>query len=109
MEQKPLPPPQEKSVSGQQGPQSMAEIEQFVAQTIQEEGINVNQLITLGQMADKAIKDPALFQMFKQQAIANDIADPEDFTDKNKWQILATISAMGKVAQNLMSSGKVKG
>ena len=91
-----------------QGQPNLAQIKQQVLQLMTENEISPQQLIVIGQMAERSISDPALFQMFKQQAIANDIADEEDFSQQNKYRFLGGVATLGKMAEQMIQSGELK-
>jgi hypothetical protein len=88
---------------------NLAQIKKQVAQLMMESGIDAQQMITIGQMAEKSISDPALFQMFKQQAIANEMADEEDLSSQNKYKFLAAVATLGKMAEQMVKTGELKG
>lgn len=88
---------------------NVAQMKQQILQLMTENNINPQQLITIGQMAERSISDPALFQMFKQQAIANDIADEEDLSEQNKYRFLAGVATLGKIAEQMTKTGELRG
>ena len=88
---------------------NIAQMKRQVAQLLMENGISAQQMITIGQMAEKSITDPALFQMFKQQAIANEMADEEDLSPQNKYRFLAGMATLGKMAEQMLQTGELKG
>lgn len=92
-----------------QGKPNIAQMKQQVFQLMTENQISPEQLITIGQMAERSIADPALFQMFKQQAIANDIADEEDLSPENKYRFLSAVATLGKLAEQMTKTGELKG
>jgi hypothetical protein len=97
-----LSPPQKKSgflkqPSGQQ-------VKQMIVDGIQSQKINPTQVVQLGQMAQATIKDPALYEMLKQQSIQAGVLDDADFGKGVNYQLLATMVAVGKVAEK-MSGG----
>lgn len=86
----------------------MNQIKQQVIQLMTENQITGQQLVSIGSMAERSISDPVMFQMFKQQAIANDIADEEDFAAQNKYQFLAAAATLGKMAAQMLQTGELK-
>lgn len=87
----------------------VASAKKQVRELMEKEEISPQQLIILGQMAQKSISDPALFQLFKQQMIANDIADEEDLAGNNGFRFLAIMTTLGKMVQQMISSGELRG
>lgn len=92
-----------------QGKPNVAQMKQQIFQLMTENEISPQQLITIGQMAEQSISDPALFQMFKQQAIANDIADEEDLSEQNKYRFLSAVATLGKLAEQMSRTGELRG
>lgn len=88
---------------------NLAQMKQQVAKLLMDGGFSAQQIITIGQMAERSITDPALFQVFKQQIVANDMADEEDLSPQNKFRFLAGMATLGKMAEQMLRSGELRG
>jgi hypothetical protein len=64
-------------------------------------------LVKVGQMADAVIKDKALYTMFKEQAIASKLVEPDDLDMKVDYPSLAVFSTMGKITEQMIKSGEI--
>jgi len=73
------------------------ETQKFLA----ENNIKPELMMRAGEMALAAIKDKALYPMFREQMIKNGLADKEDIPMKYNYGILTLISTMGKLAGQL--------
>lgn len=87
----------------------VAQAKSQVMALMKQEGIAPQQLVALGQMSERAISDPAIFQVLKQQMIANDMADEADLSEQNKYRFLAVIVTLGKMAEQMMQTGELRG
>jgi hypothetical protein len=78
-----------------------AGFKQKVLELMQEEGVNPQMLVDLGQFARATIKDKALYPIFKQALFQNKIAEPGEIKEGVDYQMLAYFVMLGKVASQL--------
>lgn len=74
---------------------------QVMMQEIQESGINPQNFVQLGDMAEKAIKQKEFYPMVVDAAIKFGIAEPGDLGGQIDYRNLAILAAFGKVAQEM--------
>jgi hypothetical protein len=72
-----------------------------------EDDVDPNVIIKLSQMADDVIKDPSLYPRFRQELLANDLAEEEDIREKIDYQVLAVYSTLGILTQQMIASGEL--
>lgn len=106
-----LPPPQEKSNIGavQQSEPDIDSVKEQVLTAINEFNINPMVLINLGQMAEQAIGNKALYPMVQDAAISNGLADKEDFKPGIDYQMLAVFATVARIAKQMIQSGELRG
>ena len=75
---------------------------QEMINSIQESGINPQNFITLGDMANRAIQDKSFYPMVVDAAIKLGIADPGDLGGEVNYQNLAIMIAFATVAKEMM-------
>jgi len=74
------------------------QLEQALAATqefMQEYGIDVRTMVSVGQMAEQAIQDPSLYSMLREQLIGAGILDEEDLPEQTNYMALAALVTMG--------------
>jgi len=91
------------------GPQAkqVAESKKIIKEMIIEDDVDPNVIIKLSQMADDVIKDPSLYPRFRQELLANDLAEEEDIREKIDYQVLAVYSTLGILTQQMIASGEL--
>ena len=80
-----------------------------VKQFIEASKIKPQTIIQLGDMAEAALKDKALYQVFREQAMKSGAADEEDVPAKPNPHLLVSFVALGKLASQMMQSGELAG
>ena len=106
-----LPPPQEKSDIGaaQQTDIDAKAVKEQVLSAINEFKVNPMTLINLGQMAEQAIGNKALYPMVQDAAISNGLADKEDFKPGIDYQMLAVFATVARMTKQMLESGELRG
>lgn len=77
--------------------QNIEEAKQAVRAFLEESKIPPKALQQVGNMAEQAIKDKALYPMLRQQLIANKLFAEDDIPENFDYTILATLAAMGRL------------
>jgi len=85
----------------------MFEAKQGIKEYLASVGVSPEVLVRVGQMADAVIKDKALYTMFKEQAIASKLVEPDDLDMKVDYPSLAVFSTMGKITEQMIKSGEI--
>ena len=85
----------------------MFEAKQGIKEYLATVGVSPEMLVKVGQMADAVIKDKALYTMFKEQAIASKLVEPDELDTKVDYPSLAVFSTMGKITQQMLASREI--
>jgi hypothetical protein len=85
----------------------MFEAKQGIKQYLATVKVPPETLVKAGQMAEAVIKDKALYPMFREQAIATKLVEPNDLDMKIDYPSLAVFSTMGKITSQMLSSGEM--
>lgn len=93
-EKNPLAAPQQKPVEmeGQAGAakgNEVAQVKQGLSKLMQTSGVQPQTIIQLGDLAMAAIKDKALYPMFKQMVVQSGVADPGDVGPNIDYRMLS--------------------
>jgi len=89
--------------------QQLQQAKMSVKQFIEASQIKPQTIVQLGDMAEAALKDKALYQVFREQAMKSGAADEEDVPEKPNPHLLASFVAIGKLASQLMQTGELAG
>ena len=81
------------------------QVKQMVFDAINQTGVPPETIISIGQIAEQAINNKALYPMVKDAAVRSGLAVSEDFTESVDYQLLATLSMLGKAAEQIKSLG----
>ena len=93
-------------IKGAQAKQ-VTEAKKIIREMIIEDDVDPNIIIKLSQMAEDVIKDPSLYPRFRQELLANDLAEEEDVREKIDYQVLAVYSTLGILTQQMIASGEL--
>jgi hypothetical protein len=85
--------------------QQFNDASQKIQQAIASSGVPPQVIASLGQLAESAAKDPALYPMFVQQLEKYKLVDPGELGTGINKKALSAFVAMGKIAQK-MTGGK---
>ena len=89
-------------------PPQVEKLKQQIKIAIQKYNIPVDELIKIGDMAKQSIKDPSIYQMLVQKALATKLFRPEELKPSKNGMDLKLVAAavtIGKVAQMIKSEG----
>lgn len=98
-----MPLPTEKPLAApQQTPQEFKpsetqQVKSALNKFMQRDGIAPQTIVQLGDMAKAAIKDKALWPVFKQAAIRSNVADETDFQGGVDYRLLSFFVTAGKL------------
>ena len=117
MENKPLSPLQKKSgfpkpedaavmdtMQGKTGAPANPEIEQAkqrLQQLMDQQGVKAADLIDLGDLARKALKDKGLYPMVKQRAIQSKVAQPQEIQEGIDYRFLGALISVGDLVKQM--------
>jgi hypothetical protein len=93
-------------IKGAQAKQ-VTEAKKMIREMIIEDDVDPNVIIKLSQMANDVIKDASLYPRFRQELLANDLAEEEDVREKIDYQALAIFSTLGVLTQQMVESGEL--
>jgi hypothetical protein len=92
--QNPSPPPKNSQVSNQQAHQEIMK----TLQEMQQQGIDIPTIVQLGQFAEQAVKDQALYPVFTKALVDKQIAEPDEVQGPINYAILSLFVTLGKAA-----------
>lgn len=81
------------------------QVKQMMFDAINQTGVPPETIIAVGQIAEQAINNKALYPMVKDAALRAGLAEQGDFTDNIDYQILGTLAMVGKAAEQMRSLG----
>ena len=81
------------------------QVKQMVFDAINQTGVAPETIIAVGQIAEQAINNKALYPMVKDAALRAGLAEKEDFGENIDYQILGTLAMLGKAASQMTSLG----
>ena len=99
--QTPPPPPKNSQNPAPPNPQALAVFQQGIEKAKQQ-GIQPETFVQLGQFARQALKDPALYPIFKNALIEKKLADPQDLPQGLDKKLLGTCVVLSIVAQKMI-------
>jgi hypothetical protein len=85
----------------------MFEAKQGIKEYIASVGVSPEVLVKVGQMADAVIKDRTLYPVFKEQAVASKLVEPDELDMKVDYPSLAVFSTMGKITEQMLASREI--
>jgi len=74
--------------------QAQAATQQFM----QQYGLDVRTMASIGQIAQEAIQDQSLYAMLREQLISAEILTEKELPEKTNYITLATLATLGKLA-----------
>jgi hypothetical protein len=120
MQNKPLSPRQEKSVfpkaqdtavvgamQGKKQTKADPQVEQAKTQLqalMKQNNIKPGDLMDLGELARKALKDQGLYPMVKQRAIQSKVAQPQEIQDGIDYRFLGSLISVGELVKQMRGS-----
>ena len=87
--------------------QQVAETKQLVRDAMQEEGVNPQTLISIGQLAERVLQDKSLYPQLLQAIIDSDLAEAEDLEADIDYELIGVFATLGKMAQEMIDSGEL--
>jgi len=89
-------------------PPQVEKLKQQIKIETQKHNIPIDELIKIGDMAKQSIKDPSIYQMLIQKALATKLFKPEELKPSKNGMDLRLVAAavtIGKVAQMIKDEG----
>jgi hypothetical protein len=74
---------------------------------MQEEGVNPQTLISIGQLAERVLQDKSLYPQLLQAIIDSDLAEAEDLEADIDYELIGVFATLGKMAQEMIDSGEL--
>jgi len=99
--QTPAPPPKNSQFPQAPSPEVMTLFEKGI-EDAKQLGVQPETFVQLGQFARQALRDPALYPMFKNALIEKKLADPQDLPQGLDKKLLGTFVVLSIVAQKMI-------
>ena len=87
--------------------QETEQIKRDLINSINEQGIDPNMLIQLGDMAEAVLQDKSLYPDFVQAVIDSGLAEDDEFTNEIDYQIIGFFVATREIVKEMMTSGEL--
>ena len=87
--------------------QDVEQIKRDLINSINDQGIDPNILIQLGDMAEAVLKDKSLYPEFVQAVIDSGLAEDDEFTNEIDYQIIGFFVATREIVKEMMTSGEL--
>lgn len=95
------PPPKNSQFPEKPNPQVMALFEQGIEQA-KSLGVQPETFVQLGQFARQALRDPALYPIFKNALVEKKLANPQELPQGLDKKLLGTFVVLSIVAQKMI-------
>jgi hypothetical protein len=79
---------------------------QHIQNLIAKKIVNPQTLIRAGQLAEKGLTDPVMYQMAMQMALQNNLIKPEQMSSGKNYKALGIAITAGKLAEEIVNESK---
>lgn len=89
-------------------PPEVEKVKSTIAQLIQQYNVPIDLVISVGQLAKKAITDPQMYQMLVQKAVQSKLISPDQIQSGQTgmdYKLIAGAITIGKLAEQLKNEG----